>query len=120
MTRVFSASPMRWSASKLVRGLFFPFLLLLPLAQMIPAQQPMKTESGPTPTAAQTNSLPVIAPTQPASPLRLQSGDLVEVAVYNVPELTTKARVSTKGEIYLPLIDYVRIAGSTAEEAEGV
>ena len=80
----------------------------------------MKTESVSTPATAQATSLPVTAPTQPASPLRLQSGDLVEVAVYNVPELTTKARVSTKGEIYLPLIDYVRIAGSTAEEAEGV
>ena len=120
MARVFSTSPMRWSASKLVRGCFFSFLLLLALAQRSPAQQPMKTESVSTPTAAQATSLPVIAPTQPASPLRLQSGDLVEVAVYNVPELTTKARVSTKGEIYLPLIDYVHIAGSTAEEAEGV
>ena len=50
--------------------------------------------------------------------LRLESGDLVEVGVYNVPELTTKARVSTKGDIYLPLIDYVHVAGLTAEEAE--
>ncbi len=52
--------------------------------------------------------------------LRLESGDLVEVGVYNVPELTTKARVSTKGDIYLPLIDYVHVAGLTAEEAEGL
>ncbi len=54
------------------------------------------------------------------SALRLEAGDLVEVGVYNVPELTTKARVSSKGEIYLPLIDYVHVADLTAEEAEGV
>jgi polysaccharide export outer membrane protein len=51
---------------------------------------------------------------------RLESGDLVEVGVYNVPELTTKARVSTKGDIYLPLIDNVHVGGLTAEEAEGL
>ena len=54
------------------------------------------------------------------SMLRLGSGDLVEVGVYNVPELTTKARVSTKGDIYLPLIDNVHVGGLTAEEAEGL
>ncbi|MGA8493469.1 MAG: polysaccharide biosynthesis/export family protein [Terriglobales bacterium] len=54
------------------------------------------------------------------SALRLDAGDLVEVGVYNVPELTTKARVSSKGEIYLPLINYVHVAGLTAEEAEGL
>ena len=54
------------------------------------------------------------------SALRLEAGDLVEVGVYNVPELTTKARVSSKGEIYLPLIDYVHVADLTAEEAEGL
>src|SRR5207248_7173419 len=45
------------------------------------------------------------------SAVRLGAGDLVEVSVYNVPELTTKLRVSTTGEIYLPLIDYVHVAG---------
>ena len=54
------------------------------------------------------------------SALRLEAGDLVEVGVYNVPELTTKARVSSNGEIYLPLIDYIHVADLTAEEAEGV
>lgn len=55
-----------------------------------------------------------------SSSLRLGAGDLIEIGVYNVPELTTKTRVSSKGEIYLPLIDYVRVAGLTAEEAEGL
>jgi polysaccharide export outer membrane protein len=60
------------------------------------------------------------AATHASSSLKVGAGDLVEVGVYNVPELTTKARVSSSGEIYLPLIDYVHVAGLTAEEAEGL
>jgi polysaccharide export outer membrane protein len=51
--------------------------------------------------------------------LRLGAGDLLEISVYNVPELTTKARVSTSGDVYLPLVDYVHLAGLTPEEAQG-
>ena len=54
------------------------------------------------------------------SAVRLGAGDLIEVSVYNVPELNTKLRVSTTGEIYLPLIDYVHVAGLTLDEAEAV
>jgi len=50
--------------------------------------------------------------------LKLGQGDLIEVSVYNVPELSTKARVSTSGDIYLPLIDYVHVEGLTQEEAQ--
>jgi polysaccharide export outer membrane protein len=50
--------------------------------------------------------------------LRLGAGDLIEVSVYNVPELTTKARIGTTGEVYLPLIDYVHVADLTVEEAQ--
>jgi polysaccharide export outer membrane protein len=52
--------------------------------------------------------------------LRLSPGDLVELSVYNVPELATRARVSNRGDIYLPLIDYVHVAGLTAEETQAV
>ena len=53
------------------------------------------------------------------SSLRLGEGDLIEVSVYNVPELSTKARVGSSGDIYLPLIDYVHVSGLTVEEAQG-
>jgi polysaccharide biosynthesis/export protein len=52
--------------------------------------------------------------------LRLGSGDLVEINVYNVPELTTKARISSDGDIYLPLINSVHVGGMTTEEAESL
>jgi polysaccharide biosynthesis/export protein len=53
-----------------------------------------------------------------AGTVKLGPGDLIELNVYNVPELTTKARVSTSGDVYLPLVDYVHVAGLTQEEAQ--
>jgi protein involved in polysaccharide export with SLBB domain len=35
---------------------------------------------------------------------KLGPGDLMEVSVYNVPELSTKARVGNSGDLYLPLM----------------
>ena len=55
-----------------------------------------------------------------AGMVKLGPGDLIEVNVYNVPELTTKARVSNSGDLYLPLIDYVHVAGLSQEEAQSV
>src|SRR5580704_10686849 len=54
------------------------------------------------------------------SPFKLGPGDLIEVSVYNVPELTTKARIGNSGDVYLPLIDYVHVGGLTVEEAQGL
>jgi polysaccharide biosynthesis/export protein len=56
---------------------------------------------------------------QPAE-VKLGPGDLIEVNVYNVPELTSKARVSLAGDVYLPLIDYVHVDGLTQEEAQSL
>jgi len=50
--------------------------------------------------------------------IKLGPGDLFEVNVYNVPELSSKVRVSLSGDVYLPLIDYVHVDGLTQEEAQ--
>jgi polysaccharide export outer membrane protein len=52
--------------------------------------------------------------------MKLGGGDLIEVNVYNVPELTTKARVGTSGDVYLPLIDYVHVGDLTVDEAQAL
>src|SRR2546423_12634473 len=44
-----------------------------------------------------------------SSSLTLGPGDLIEVSVYNVPELASKVRVGNSGDAYLPLIDYVHV-----------
>ena len=53
-----------------------------------------------------------------ASSIRLGQGDLVEVNVYDVPELNTHTRVSDTGDIDLPLVNQVHVEGLTVEEAE--
>lgn len=52
--------------------------------------------------------------------VRLGAGDLLDVSVYNVPELATKTRVGSNGDVYLPLVDYVHLAGLTIDEAQEV
>jgi polysaccharide biosynthesis/export protein len=129
MAMDFSTSSIRWSSVRFVHGRVFSFLLLAVFAPEIAAQS---AETQATPVTVENTAAPSVtgapyaiqpgetATTHSGSSLRLEAGDLVEVGVYNVPELTTKARVSSKGEIYLPLIDYVHVSGLTAEEAEGL
>ena len=64
---------------------------------------------------------------QPAKPdsgdtsvTKLGPGDLVEVSVFGVPELNTKARVNNDGDVYLPLIDYVHVGELSIEDAQKV
>jgi polysaccharide export outer membrane protein len=124
MTIDFSTS-MRWSSVKFVQGWIFSFLLLVIFAPEIAPQYAqaqatsgtVENATAPSVTAVPATEASASASTRAGSSLRLGAGDLVEVGVYNVPELATKARVSSKGEIYLPLIDYVHVAGLTAEEA---
>jgi polysaccharide biosynthesis/export protein len=52
--------------------------------------------------------------------VKLGPGDLLEVNVYNVPELASKVRVSNSGDVYLPLIDYVHVDGLTQEEGQAL
>jgi polysaccharide export outer membrane protein len=69
-------------------------------------------ESSPAPAAGK--------PPAASTALRLGIGDLIEISVYGVPELSTKARVGSNGDIYLPLIDYVHVDGLTPEETQKV
>lgn len=54
------------------------------------------------------------------APMRLGPQDLLEVSVYNVPELQTKARIGSDGNIYLPLVNYIHVAGLTTEAAQSL
>ena len=53
-----------------------------------------------------------------SSALVIGPGDEVEVTVYGAPDLSGHIRVSAEGNISMPLIDYVRIAGLSSSEAE--
>jgi len=74
----------------------------------------------PKPAQGDSSSSSISSPPGNSSQLRLGGGDLLEVGVYNVPELSTKARIGNSGDVYLPLIDYVHVADLTIEEAQAL
>ena len=92
---------MEFSAHSRVALLIVLSLLVVAGASLLQAQQPAANGIA-----------------HPDSALRLAAGDLIELSVYNVPDLATKARIGGNGNAYLPLIDYVHLAGLTAEEAQ--
>ena len=52
-----------------------------------------------------------------AAPLRIGSGDLIELTVYDNPDLAGHFRVDEKGEVTIPLLGPVHVEGETAAEA---
>lgn len=97
------------------------FLAVTALAQTAAPPNPVKTGEALPAAATAPLAKPDTSTTSGGdSNIRLGTGDLVEVSVYNVPELSTKTRISSAGDVYLPLIDYVPVGGLTIDEAEAV
>ncbi len=73
-----------------------------------------------TPQPAPSNETPSSQSQRPLanSNVKLGIGDLIEISVFGVPDLTTKTRISGSGDLYLPLIDYVHVADLTTDEAQ--
>ena len=69
--------------------------------------------------SAQQQAAPNSGQPAPNAALAIGPGDLIEMTVYNIPELATKTRVSSKGDMYCPLIGYMHVAGLTLEQAQG-
>ena len=92
-------------------------------ATALPAAQPISEAAQSASDAAVTTQTPTDSKKNDVDQTaitKLGAGDLLEVTVYNVPELTSKVRVSNSGDVYLPLIDYVHVEGLTQEEAQSV
>src|SRR5579862_2636028 len=105
------------------------FFLMLCSLQLLAQTPPTETQQPSTPgTTAATrkpgNDGTTIQPAPqnshsvPHSNAKLGVGDLVEVIVFGVPDLSTKSRISGSGDVYLPLIDYVHVADLSADEAQ--
>jgi polysaccharide export outer membrane protein len=54
-----------------------------------------------------------------SSALVLGPGDEVDVSVYGAPDLSGHTRVSSDGNISMPLVGNIRVGGMTSSEAEG-
>ena len=89
-----------------------------------PAQDPTHQGNPTTEPSRIATQPPVAAPEQKAIPpvnssaLVIGPGDEVEITVYGAPDLSEHTRVSADGNISMPLIEYVRIAGLSSSEAE--
>ncbi len=100
-------------------SLFLAVFLLLSPAQKLTAQTTASDTTINNKDALQAASLsPAVQATRQNDPsLQLGVGDLVEMTVYDVPELTTKTRISSTGDIYCALIGPTHVAGLTLQEA---
>lgn len=90
---------------------------------VLPGQPASQAATGTVPTTtadAKKNAPAASTEGSDGSRVRLGGGDLIELSVYSVPELSTKARVGNSGDVYLPLIDYVHVAELTVEEAQAL
>jgi polysaccharide export outer membrane protein len=61
---------------------------------------------------------PLTAVPDDFSNLRLAPGFFLNVSVYDEPEFTTQVRVDEKGDISLPLLGTIHVAGKTIPEAQ--
>lgn len=52
-----------------------------------------------------------------AAPLRIAAGDLLNLIIFDTPELSGKLRVSDQGDVIVPVAGSLRVGGLTAEEA---
>lgn len=74
--------------------------------------------AAPSAATAQQPETSMPAPASPsAPPLTIGSGDLVEVAMFDAPELSGRFRVDEKGNIQLPLVGAIHVQGLTADQA---
>ena len=67
-------------------------------------------------------TLGLLLPRRPGSgaPLTIGPGDVLEISVHGVDELSKKVRVLSDGTITMPLVGNIRIQGLTVREAEGM
>jgi len=100
----------RRSRHFVVRSVFSCAFATLPLLAQTPVSAGVPAATEP----AQRPSTPLLA----NSNIKLGVGDLIEISVFGVPDLSTKARVSSSGDVYLPLIDYVHVGDLTTDEAQ--
>ncbi len=108
-------------ASKLLQRTLIFTLLALPCARLSIAQSsaPTLAQSAIPNTVQPITAAPATPPADnSAVNIPIGAGDLLDVKVYGVPDLSDTVRVSSSGEIAMPLIGAVSISGMTAEAAQ--
>ncbi len=108
----------------LIRSWKLPVAVLVLLAAVafgqssVEPQQKATEFSGPA-TPSNVDSTAASLPSTPEAPkLRIGPGDEMDISVFGVPELNEHARVTTEGNIYMPLLGAVPVSGLTVPEAQ--
>jgi len=92
---------------------------LPPLGQHEDAAHPQDTTRNPlAPVQPQASTEKASRSEAAPAALVLGPGDELEVTVYGAPDLSGRTRVSNDGNISIPLIGYIRVAGLSSSEAE--
>jgi polysaccharide biosynthesis/export protein len=127
MTRYAKAVSSRTLRFCLLSGILFASVALL-FVQAICAQTHPANGAPATPasTYPETSSSPATAPPAvTAVPSADQShyiispGDVLDISIFGASDLSQKAAVNSAGDVYMPLINYVHVAGMHAEDAQG-
>src|ERR1700761_938835 len=104
-----------------------PWLIVLAMVSSGVAQTPITTEdTGQTipvlpsgaPTARATDGVPAAGNKPAPVDVPISSGDLVAVSVLGAPDYHYDVRVSSEGDISLPMVGTVKVAGLTTPRAE--
>ena len=90
-----------------------------PTRDAAPKQDSSKEQSGSAGVPADNLSEQKSAQQADSSALVLGPGDEAEITVYGAPDLSGHTRVTSDGNISMPLVGYVRVGGLTSSEAEG-
>ncbi len=113
--------------STLIVALLFGALLQVAPAQNTEPAQAATRQGGAKSKASEVVSQPVVALSDQSTSAQsvssapvLGPGDEVEVTVYGAPDLSGRTRVGTNGNISMPLVGYVHVAGLSSSEAEEV
>ncbi len=86
-----------------------------PAAQAAPGQVVPAAQSGPPAAPPQAPPVESIVPEEPP----VGAEDLLEISVFEIPDLTRTVRVSRQGTISLPLLGEIEVGGLTPMELEG-
>jgi polysaccharide biosynthesis/export protein len=105
------------------------FLLLsltLAAAQVAPAKDTRENQAGQVAGTDGANRVEGVAPQGESekpgeddrSALKIGIGDLLEMRVFGIPDLTDQVRIATDGTISLPLVGAVKVDGLTLDQAQ--
>ena len=113
--------------STIIVALVFGALLQVAPAQNTDPAQAATRQGGATSEESEVVSQPVVALSDQSTSIQsfssvpvLGPGDEVEVTVYGAPDLSGRSRVGTNGNISMPLVGYIHVAGLSGSEAEEV